>query len=288
MSIKCLDTNQSGPVTNAGDEFGPACQSRLHVADVFMAALFVLCAFGLIAVGTALLALTPQEAPLTRVEYLIGLTAATLGATLALWWIVAAALSLWLAQLERHISSPALRGRFQNALASISRKIAPSFMRRLATAVLGASLIGTSAATASFAEPVTFPSASVSPTATVATALLTSQGAPAPDPTIPAPGTPDPNPLWTPSPEDTSGSALIPDTSRDVETAMVPGTKVVVDVGDSLWSLASRQLGGFATNADIARLWPAWYEANKSVIGEDPDLILPGQVLTVPEPVQSR
>ena len=69
---------------------------------------------------------------------------------------------------------------------------------------------------------------------------------------------------------------------------MVPGTKVVVDVGDSLWSLAARQLGGFATNADIARLWPAWYEANKSVIGEDPDLILPGQVLTVPELAQSR
>jgi nucleoid-associated protein YgaU len=28
--------------------------------------------------------------------------------------------------------------------------------------------------------------------------------------------------------------------------------------------------------------WPLLHEANRDVIGEDPDLLLPGQVLTVP------
>lgn len=287
MYGKCLDTDRSQPATDAGDGSGPARQSRLHVTDVFMAALFALCACGLIAVGASLLALTPQEAPLTRVEYLIGLVAAVLGAALALWWILAAALSLWLARMAVRITRPALRGRFHSALTGLSLRIAPSFMRRLAAAVLGASLMGAPAATASFAAPGVGSSVAVSQTVAGPAAPSTSQGAPSPDPS-PAPGTADPTPLWTPAPEDTSGSALIPDSSRDVETALVPGTKVVVDVGDSLWSLASRQLGGFATDTDIARLWPAWYEANKSTIGENPDLILPGQVLTVPEPSQSR
>ena len=34
---------------------------------------------------------------------------------------------------------------------------------------------------------------------------------------------------------------------------------------------------------EIAQAWPAWFDANRAVIGEDPDLILPGQVLRAPE-----
>lgn len=60
-------------------------------------------------------------------------------------------------------------------------------------------------------------------------------------------------------------------------------TTVVVRPGDSLWALASGELGPRATAAQVAAEWPRWYEANRATIGADPDLLLPGQVLVVPE-----
>ena len=59
---------------------------------------------------------------------------------------------------------------------------------------------------------------------------------------------------------------------------------VVVAAGDSLWSIAARHLPADATDAEVAAAWPRWYDANSGVIGADPGLILPGQVLTVPAP----
>jgi nucleoid-associated protein YgaU len=58
--------------------------------------------------------------------------------------------------------------------------------------------------------------------------------------------------------------------------------RVVVRDGDSLWALAARELGPGASDEAIAARWPEWYAANRQVIGDDPDLILPGQVLRVP------
>ena len=58
--------------------------------------------------------------------------------------------------------------------------------------------------------------------------------------------------------------------------------RVVVREGDSLWKLAARELGPDATAEAIAARWPAWYAANRHVIGHDPDLIYPGQVLRIP------
>ncbi|HEY3557334.1 MAG TPA: LysM peptidoglycan-binding domain-containing protein [Kribbella sp.] len=57
---------------------------------------------------------------------------------------------------------------------------------------------------------------------------------------------------------------------------------VVVREGDSLWSIAARELGPTASNAAIEARWHDWYAANRHVIGNDPDLILPGQVLRTP------
>ncbi|HMV69330.1 MAG TPA: LysM peptidoglycan-binding domain-containing protein [Myxococcota bacterium] len=48
--------------------------------------------------------------------------------------------------------------------------------------------------------------------------------------------------------------------------------------GDTLWDLAERTLGD-------GQRWPELYEQNKGVIGDSPDLILPGQLLSVPEPL---
>jgi len=61
----------------------------------------------------------------------------------------------------------------------------------------------------------------------------------------------------------------------------LPG-RVVVKPGDSLWSIAARELGPDASAEAIAARWPEWSAANRQVIGSDPDLILPGQVLRTP------
>ncbi len=58
---------------------------------------------------------------------------------------------------------------------------------------------------------------------------------------------------------------------------------VVVLRGDSLWSIARRHLPPNATNAQIAASWPRWWAANRSVVGADPDLLLPGQRLVPPD-----
>ncbi|MFC3806479.1 LysM peptidoglycan-binding domain-containing protein [Terrabacter sp. MAHUQ-38] len=58
---------------------------------------------------------------------------------------------------------------------------------------------------------------------------------------------------------------------------------VTVRRGDSLWALAARHLGAGASDAQVAREWPRWYAANRSVIGDDPDLLVPGQQLRPPD-----
>lgn len=54
---------------------------------------------------------------------------------------------------------------------------------------------------------------------------------------------------------------------------------LVVREGDTLWSLAARQLGSGATERQVTERWHRIYVLNKAVIGPDPDLIHAGQVL---------
>jgi hypothetical protein len=58
----------------------------------------------------------------------------------------------------------------------------------------------------------------------------------------------------------------------------------VVKHDDSLWSIATAELGPNATDEAIAARWPQWYAANRQLIGPDPNLIHPGQVLNPPAP----
>ncbi len=58
--------------------------------------------------------------------------------------------------------------------------------------------------------------------------------------------------------------------------------QVVVRRGDSLWSIAARQLGPDADPATIAAAVPRWHAANRAVIGPNPNLLQVGQVLTAP------
>lgn len=65
------------------------------------------------------------------------------------------------------------------------------------------------------------------------------------------------------------------------------GGTYIVQAGDSLWRIAERTLAardsGEVTSADIARFWPTVYRANRALIGDDPNLIFPGQPLQIPE-----
>lgn len=56
----------------------------------------------------------------------------------------------------------------------------------------------------------------------------------------------------------------------------------VVRRGDCLWDVVARHLGTRATAADVAAALPRWYETNRAVIGDDPDLVLPGTTLHAP------
>lgn len=73
----------------------------------------------------------------------------------------------------------------------------------------------------------------------------------------------------------------------DRAPAAPAGAQVVLR-GDRLWHIAADRLlaeGHQApTDAEIAAAVHAWWRTNASVIGPDPDLLLPGQVLLPPSP----
>jgi len=72
------------------------------------------------------------------------------------------------------------------------------------------------------------------------------------------------------------------DITNDTAAETTPGTTTyTVAPGDSLWSIAQAQLPDGASNAKIADAWHALYEANKSVIGNNPDFLSVGLVLSL-------
>ncbi|SEO71471.1 LysM peptidoglycan-binding domain-containing protein [Trujillonella endophytica] len=86
------------------------------------------------------------------------------------------------------------------------------------------------------------------------------------------------------------GPATGPATEPDGEPAAAPagdppGGHVVVR-GDCLWEIAAADLrartGTHPAPPDVSRAVAAWWTANRDVIGPDPDLLLPGQVLRAP------
>ena len=69
--------------------------------------------------------------------------------------------------------------------------------------------------------------------------------------------------------------ASVQKTETRVESTSTPKTYTVVK-GDCLWNIAKKYYGSGSKYTVI-------YEANKSVIGSNPNLIYPGQVLTIPD-----
>ncbi len=195
----------------------------------------------------------------------------------------------WLALsvlLELLCLVPGVLGRGAGRLADV---VTPRVVRRATGALLGVGVLAGLAPGVAVAAPTKVAeSAGVAPAAQPATTRT-----PLPDPGI----TPLPDPGWAPV------AAEPPPTPRgwvptrpsvrahpDVRvlspsprsTRAAPPPEVVVRRGDTLWSIAARHLGQHASEAEIARAWPAWFDTNREVIGDDPDLLRPGQVLRPP------
>lgn len=88
-------------------------------------------------------------------------------------------------------------------------------------------------------------------------------------------------PDWPAGPSDGAGPAAPVPPPGDAS----PDRHVVVR-GDCLWDIAAGRLRGATGRqpgaADVAGAVTAWWSQNRQVIGGDPDLLLPGQVLTPP------
>jgi hypothetical protein len=162
----------------------------------------------------------------------------------------------------------------------------PRSVRRLAALMLGLTLVTGTAGAAHAAPAVTTP-AVTSPAAT--SPAVTSPAATTPAVTSASATSPDglgPTATWTPDrPAVSAARAVLPDVglvTAAPRLGAVVSEEVAVRRGDSLWSIAARHLGPDARADEVARTWPLWWRANRGVIGANPDLIHPGQILRAP------
>jgi len=76
--------------------------------------------------------------------------------------------------------------------------------------------------------------------------------------------------------------AGLPFPARAIDLPAQTHRVVGVRPGDSLWAITARRLAPDASGREITEAWEALYARNKAVIGDDPDLIRPGQQLVLP------
>lgn len=214
-------------------------------------------------------------------EVLAALTAA--GALTCVAWL---ALGLVLGLLER------VPGSLGTAATAVADVVTPRVLRRTAAFVLGVGVAAGLAPGASVAAPanpvvITAVAAAVAePDAVADREFLTQPDAvetPLPDPGFHS----LPDPRWVPAAPTVRPQADVSVLSRAPAADAASPAEVVVQRGDTLWSITARHLGPGASDAQIAEAWPAWHAANRDVVGDDPDLILPGQVLQAPQVVST-
>lgn len=66
------------------------------------------------------------------------------------------------------------------------------------------------------------------------------------------------------------------------QPALEPATRLVVNPGDSLWAISQERLHPSATPQQVMNEVERTFELNRDRIGDDPNLILPGQELLLP------
>ena len=223
---------------------------------------------------------------------------------LAAWattgWLVLAVAVVLLSRL------PGLAGR---AGAVAARCVAPVAVRRTVETALGLTVaVGVLAPTAALATAqagpagrptaeatwdLDWPSRATPPPAITPPAGATSSPSTSPSTSpaaapaaAPVPTTSAASPSETPRARATAPSRVLPTPARPAPAGPSAADTVVVRTGDTLWSLAESSLrtAGAADPSDrqVAQAWPQWWAANRAVIGDDPDLLLPGTVLRPP------
>lgn len=183
----------------------------------------------------------------------------------------------------------ALPGRMGTIGEHLARRISPVLLRRTVALALGAGLgFGGSAAHAEVVSPGSRAPAALLHLpdpgfAALSTTIAGSEPAgPGPDPALS--GAPEPG--WVPTRPAVRPQPPMQALEPPVRNADL-GEGVVVHRGDSLWSIVAAALGPGATDAEVAAQWPRWHEHNKAVIGPDPDLLRPGQILLAPTEASS-
>lgn len=288
--------------------------SRRLSADAVAAAAVLLLGLLLCLIGSGLLAqwkdsYARQQLP--GVEIHLAAAAGIAGAGIVAWWFMSLACAAATAVLAR-------TGRARAAAAT--RKLSPAFMQRLVLGALSVQLLAGPVAHASVPAPgpVWAPTQGHSSSAPAGPATATAQD-PAKSPpantetlagavtrsgneapagnvapvhtgkehavvetTAPPPPV---HPGWQPVPPVVNPGMLAAPAiraTREAAPAEVEG--VTVQAGDTLWDIAARHLGHGASDLDIALQWPRWYQANLALIGQNPDVLLPGQILQPPSP----
>lgn len=247
----------------------------------------------LVAVGTLLLA-APGPASAWHTLTALGtptgaqgdpvagvLAAAALAAWLLVGYVLTVALLTYAARL------PAVG----TLAARVLRRIAPTALRSAVAVAIGAAVVvgSTSAASAAPTGAALHGSTGAMTAAPGNAGVGSDLGVVAdldwPDAstgstTAPPPGaTPAPRPA---PPAIPPAVPAVPEPAPATVTATAGADRVVVRAGDTLWDLAARSLPPDASEAAVATAWPQWWQTNRAVIGDDPDLIRPGQVLTAP------
>ena len=226
---------------------------------------------------------------LTRALVLLACGAGALGAA---WHALSGALAV----IALAGPAPSARGAGirRAALRALHRWGAPIMRRTTAGALVAAVAAGAPAMAAQ--APGASDDLGWAPTAS-ASAPAEPAPAPGPDASPGAePAAPPPDPAaGAPSGETSAAEAPAGDPPT-AEAPSAPATTHRVSAGESLWSITEELLdagaagaptdpssGGPPAQARVARAWPILYAANAESIGADPDLILPGTVLSVPK-----
>ena len=76
-------------------------------------------------------------------------------------------------------------------------------------------------------------------------------------------------------------------TTEAAEAADDPGAETwIVEAGDHLWAIAAETVAdrtGHTDDESVGAYWQRLIEANLHIVGDDPDLIHPGQIIELPE-----
>ncbi|MDQ0673479.1 hypothetical protein QFZ36_001040 [Pseudarthrobacter siccitolerans] len=226
-----------------------------------------------------------------QAEDLLAAAAAVSGALLVGWWFLSLLLAGASTVLDR-------MGKIRAAAAT--RRLSPAFMQRLVLAALSVQLVAGPAAHADTAGPGPEWAPTQQRVSTAPADPGTGTGSAGPedggdstDPRIAhqpleealkdnaaAPSTVEPG--WQPAAPVVSPGLLVAPASRSVDSAGMGAASVTVLSGDTLWDIAASAIGPGATDMEVALEWPRWFEANRAIIGQNPDALLPGQILQPP------